>query len=303
MSSVQQTVREMEEPKYIKAEIEKRFPESWAKIFKILAQDIVMPNGIKIKKNNTEAISELKDTVKTWEKTTQKDQIDFADFFSLSLFDDGNPEKYAPSEFKNSIFGKELWTVSSALTTRDPELDKYKSDFRDADPREIYEVVENILVAAKDYAEDLPAFKKVREPAEMELEFLEEEEYKIYGVIGRGIRSELLHRLYPQAFALMTQRNLWGMFFLTNADEFLVDQLDESNGNTRTSHYWEYDYQVFSFYCNFLANLLSVELKKNGIAFNENLRFGYVNNFLVKLYESHKKEINDMKRWKSVVVR
>ena len=303
MSSLQVTVREMEEPKFIKAEIEKRFPEKWAKIYQILNQDIVMPNGIRIKKNNTEAINELKETVKTWEKTIQKDQVSFADVFSLSLFDDGNPDKYAPSEFKNSIFGKELWTVSSALTTRDPELDKYKNDFRDADPREIYDVVENILTAAADYAEELPEFKKVREPSEMELEILEEEEYKLYGVIGRGIRSELLHRLYPQAFALMTQRNLWGMFFLTNADEFLVDQFDESTGKTRTSHYWEYDYQVFSFYCNFLANLLSHEFKKNGLAFSENMRFGYVNNFLVKLYESHKKEVNEMKRWKSVGVR
>ena len=71
MSGLQVTVREMEEPKFIKTEIEKRFPEKWAKISQVLHESIVMPNGIRIKKNNTEAISTLKNTIKTWETKIQ----------------------------------------------------------------------------------------------------------------------------------------------------------------------------------------------------------------------------------------
>lgn len=290
----QTTNHEMEDVKYIKQEIEKRFPETWAKLFEILPDEMQLPNGIRCKRDNREAIKQLKKQVQQWEKENRIDQTAFKEIFDIELFEDKNPDRYSPTEFKWNVFAKDLWTVKAALRTPDPELDQYKESFKDADPLEIYATVYNILIAAKDYAAKNIPFARRSTVESLELDFLHEDQYMLRGVIGRGIRSEILYRLYPGTFAIMTRRNLWGMYFLTDADEFLVDQFDDETLRYRTSTEWEYDYPRFCFYSNFLANLIDAAYKQVAISMDQSMRFGYVNFFLNALADANKNQIKKL---------
>jgi hypothetical protein len=115
-------------------------------------------------------------------------------------------------------------------------------------------------------------------------------------VIGLGIRSELLHRIYPGVFPIMTRRTLWGTYFLTKEAEFVVDE--NRDGKSRTSHQWNYEYERFCFYSNFLMNIMEYYLKNHNIRIKDELRFGYINLMLVEYAKKYKDEINKLYTWK-----
>lgn len=288
----------------IKQIIENLFPVYWEKIFRhVSVQEIVSENGIRVITTvNQEDVKKLKSTITKWEKGIIKYQNEMKEILDLDLFDKSNPEAYSPQEFKDDLLANELWTVRSALRSADPDLKLYKSNFYATTPMDIFITVTNILNGAKYYIENL-AFgidlKQVYQIEQLKLDFLEEEGMWLPKVIGLGIRSEMLHRLYPSNFALMTRRSLWGMFYLSDSsDEFVIDEVSRETGKQRTSSNWEYDYQRFCFLNNFIANLVENALFKNDITMQPNLRFGYVNEFLNEIFYQHRKEIGVLTRWR-----
>ena len=227
-----------------------------------------------------------------------------ADDFDLALFDEDNEEVYEYQEFKDTIFSKQLWTVSSALKTRDPELERYKEQFLRTPAKDIFVTTLNILKGAEEYMNCSASsikFHALRNIEELRYSFLDKEGMLLTGVIGLGIRSEILHRLYPSHFPIMTRRSLWGMYYLTKElDEFVVDS-PPFEGMFRTEHNWNYDYPRFSYLNNFICNLLEDKIKKLcNFDLKPSLRFGYVNEFLVKINEQHKYEIEKLTEWRYV---
>jgi hypothetical protein len=294
--------REYQTTAEIKKLIEKNFPIYWVKAFGIVnSGEVVAPNGMRISKNNSNEIKKLKEKLKEWETEITKYRDEFINLFDLEFFDEDNDERYEYQEFKE-IFAKRLWTVRGALNSTDPDLQTYQSKFHHTTGVEIFNAVREILIASDHYMKHTAGkvnLKRIASIDQLQLDFLDQDEMFLPGIIGLGIRSELLHRLYPSHFAIMTRRSGWAMYYLTQeCEEFVIDE--EFDGKHRTSFYWEYEYDRFSFYSNFICNLLEENLSKHGISLNPNLRFGYVNLFLNEIFQKHKDQAEFLSKWKLV---
>lgn len=226
--------------------------------------------------------------------------------YSASVQEKFNPNKMELYEefledFKNNVFGIELWTVKAALKTHDPDLARYKKDYRDADAEEIYQTVNGILNATHNYVSEETTtinYSKLTDIASLKMNYLNEEEMFMNKIIGFGIRSEILHRYYPYVFPIMTQKSLWAMYFICDsANEFITIEQRNRRGIMRVSHNWQYPYDRFTFIMTTLSNKLTEWFGAYGIKLKEEWRFGYVNMFLSTIHESHKADIKLLHAW------
>jgi hypothetical protein len=285
--------------------IKTNFDKYFDRIFGIDApKEKFTPGGAKliVKTKEKDKANAIKTEIESWEKEVKKYSNEMQEVFSPK-----NIKIYADiaDDFKNKIFKSKLWTVGSALRTPDPDLIRYKRDYGDALPEEILNTLKGILQKTDKYVKKISSdldYSSVQSPEVLKMDYLDDKDLSLSGVIGFGIRSEILHRYYPAYFPVMTQRTIWGMYFLSAlAEEFVTIEQKSAKGIMRVSHNWIYNYQRFTFCNNYIANLLSDRLKKNyKIDLNPEFRFGYVNLFLVELAKIHKDEIKDLHQWTDV---
>lgn len=202
-------------------------------------------------------------------------------------------------DFKR-VFGKELWTVKAALTTTDPDLARYKMDYKGCDSGEIYDTILRIMNATHDYIKNevqLVDYNNLKSIEDLRMEYLNEDAMFLNKIIGFGIRSEILHRYYPAHFPIMTQKSLWGMYFLCDsANEFITIE-QRRNYGMRVSHNWQYPYDRFTYLMTSLANNLREWFASLNISLKDEYRFGYVNMFLASVQEFHKSDIKLLHAW------
>lgn len=240
----------------------------------------------------------LPDSVNAWEKEVAE--------YSEQLIQKFNPGKMKiaesfPEDFKNNVFGSSLWTVRAALKTKDPDLARYKSDYREADSEEIFDTVNGILNATHKYVNDTVKrtdYNKIETVESLQLQYLDEEDMFMNKIIGYGIRSELLHRYYPAYFPVMTQKSLWAMYFVCDSSkEFITIEQKNRKGIMRVSHNWQYPYDRFTFLMNELALEILNWFKEYGVKFTPDYRFGYVNIFLAEIHRIHRDDIRLLHEW------
>ena len=290
----------MNEPipvKEMKKILEEQFKVIWGAAFGIVEEGDLYMGNIKITKDNKQEVEKLKKLLAEMEQEVIAYRDDCISNFNESMMAIYEDDLDA---FKTEVFANKLWTVRSALhDMSNPELERYRDSFDNATASEVYEHVNAILVATRDYVKNVfpkISIKSIQKIEDLKLDFLNEDDLLMSGVIGLGIRSELLHRLYPGIFPIMTRRTLWGMFFLTDQEEFVVDE--NRDGRSRTSHQWNYEYDRLCFYNNYLMNIMEKYLEKHKIKIKQELRFGYINVMLVKYAEKYKKEIEKLYSWK-----
>lgn len=284
---------------FIKNKINENFSDYFDKVFKLSIDESLQASGIKVKKlkgNDGKHVSSL---IKKWEKDTNDYQESFNKIFNPNKLD--LYENFL-DDFKNKQFRFNLWTVKAAMSTKDPDLARYKKDFAEVLAEDILETLKIILANSAQYIDQKAAkinYAKLETVNELELDFLNEPELSLKKIIGYGIRSEILHRKYPAHFPVMTQRSLWGMYFLTSLEnEFITIEEKKRKEITRVSHNWTYDYARFTYYNNYLYNLITNKLKNDyNIEINPNIRFGYCNMFLTEVANQHKSQIKDLHQW------
>lgn len=233
-----------------------------------------------------------------WEKKIDSYHKEFVQNFQpskMSMF-----ESYL-EDFKNNYFGKKLWTVSSALKTSDPDLSRYKKDFKDAEADTIFETVNGILNKTHFYVDTIANkfnYNEIHNVKELEMEYLNSDEMFMNKIIGYGIRSEILHRYYPSNFPIMTQKSLWAMYFLCeSAEEFITIEQKSRDELMRVSHNWQYPFDRFTLLMTVLHYQISILVKEYGIVLNPKYRFGYVNMFLSEIFEYHKADAKTLHEW------
>ncbi len=280
-------------------EIEKRiienFPVYLAKLYGIVEPKSALPNGLKVSKanNNKEEIAMLKEKVIDWNKRI----LSYTNQLTQILND---IEEYSDDELKNDIIRNDLWTVSGAHKSMDAELWLYKKNYEAVEAYKIKETVRNIMTAIEVYNARIPVNVKnntTSTPSSFGFDILSEKETLLSGIIGKGIRSEILHKLDPKHFALMTRRSIWGLFFLSSeSSEFVVDQTKD--GLWRTVHNWDYMYDYFNLYNYIVFQLMKDHFSKFKINLDSNYKYGYTNLFLVEIFHHHAKEIEEYRRYK-----
>ena len=242
--------------------------------------------------------SKLSSIAQQWSDKINEYHTSFAKVFNpskMELYED------FLEDFKNKVFAKELWTVKAALKTPDPDLARYKMDYRDANTRDIFNTVNGILKAAHYYSTDVSKhlnYCSLANIEDLKMDFLDKDTMFMNKVIGFGIRSEILHRFFPALFPIMTQPSLWAMYFICESDnEFITIEKRTREGKMRVSHNWQYPYDRFSFLMNVIYNELFNWFKNYGVELDVNLRFGYVNMFLSSISDLHKADAKMLHEW------
>lgn len=300
-------MEQYKELKDIKLKIEDGFLTYFYEVFSITKSSITSDNGIRFKMNsinNKKSTVRVEQKISGWEEEIKKYRSEVAPMFALHNFDEDDEDCYEYEDVKDELLAKKLWTVSSALKSRDKALERYKNAYWGTTPRELFNTTKHILLETNSYMNNIASgikFNTITKVEQLKYDFLEKENMMLTGVIGLGIRSEILHRIYPSHFPIMTRKSLWAMYYLTGEeDEFVTDETYD--GMHRTEHNWNYDYARFAFYINFVYKQIETLLKEYNITLKSELRFGYVNMFLNSISELNSNKIGFLTEWKTVEV-
>lgn len=256
----------------------------------------------KAKKRFTDPAIALRGIVSRAIEDFEKDQKVYVDIFDLSAFDDYETDKNG--FFKQKVLRNECPIIRKTLKNeKAKELDKYRVDFSIADAGDLFEKVKNIIIFAHNYSKihyDAETFEQVEQVQNMGFSELDTEDYIVWGVIGGGIRSHFLYKLFPAIFPYRSQEALWAMWYLTNKkafdcrqdSEFLMINIQENN----TQQNFFYPYDLFAWYALCIFQLIKKELGKAGLSVPIAHRFVLVNSFLQFVARQHNDEIADLKK-------
>jgi hypothetical protein len=221
------------------------------------------------------------------------------------LLDEESLEEYGddPSSFHRTVLRNDCPIIRKTLhNTRQKELDRYRMDFRHTDPQDLHTVISNLALFGREYAEAYrrPKFLKINTLSDLDFDPLDTDDYTVYKVIGGGIKSNLLYKLYPHIFPYRSQDAIWAMWFLVGQDdlgcrqssEFLMIDVDKST--TRQNYY--YPYALFALYALKLSRKLAEAWEQAGATFPEEHRFVVLHDFLSFVANQHTTIINELKK-------
>jgi hypothetical protein len=239
----------------------------------------------------------LKEIIEDFEKE-RKPYQEILDMESLEEY------KHDVNSFKNTILKNQIPIIRKTLMNKQAkELDKFRVAFNNAQPGHLFEVTSNIVKLAnhlKDNWYDGKEFEKIDSCEELGYYDLDEEGYTAYGVIGGGIKSHFIFKLFPEMYASRSREAVWALYHLSNKkrfdckedSQFLMINADE--GTTQQNYF--YPYGLFAFYALRIFNMLKELYANNGISLPIIYRFVVVDGFLSFVSRSHQEEINLLKQ-------
>jgi hypothetical protein len=205
--------------------------------------------------------------------------------------------------FKNTVLRNQIPIIQHTLQNRSAkELDKYRKSFNIAGAGELFTVAKNITTLANKWKNkwyDSRTFEKISKYHELDYSQFDDEEYIAYGVIGGGIKSHFIYKLFPCMYPNRSRDAIWALWYLSDKkrfnckedSEFLMIDLQK----VITQQNFFYPYALFSFY----ALQIFLELKKvykiHEIKIPSEYRFVIVDHFLSFVAGKHDAEINSLK--------
>lgn len=277
--------------------IKQNFLKNFQNIFHSnIFEEIKKNSEIRFKEDKKIELENIKNILFEWEKQIALDCKIFRDSFNLELLKEFEGEY---ETFKDESFSTIPWTVKAALKTPDEELIRYKAAYASTPPKLIFDTVKKILTRAKNYHEKMKIdYSNIKKVKDLKLQSINDPELLLPGVVGLGIRSEILYRLYPSNFSIMTRKSIWGMYFLVGENIDFIKFEKNRDNEYRISHDWEYDYERFTYLCNIIANLLEIELKNYKVSMKPMYRFAYVGYFLNIISKNNEELIDSLISWK-----
>ena len=178
---------------------------------KRLAEKFGVEN-VKVKKNidiTKKFKNILVESVENFEKDRKKYE---------AIFDKESLEEYEddPQYFKSTVLKNECPIIHSTLhNKRAKELDKYRYDFSIAKSQELLRVVSNLYNFAEQYINnyyDENLYDNVEKYEDLRISLLDTNDYTVYGVIGGGIKSHMLYKVYPATFPNRSREAIWALW-------------------------------------------------------------------------------------------
>ncbi|MBR4152348.1 MAG: hypothetical protein IKT98_05260 [Selenomonadaceae bacterium] len=215
------------------------------------------------------------------------------------IFDLETLEEYEddPNAFKSEKLRNKCPVIRKTLNSKLEELKKYKKDFNRADPNELLEKITSICTFGKDYYEhyDSVTYEGAKNYLDLELYPLDEEECSLSGVIGVGIKSRILYKLYPAIFPNESQNSIWTLYFLSGREDFGCKYDSEflmiDDEEIVTKQNFAYPYRLFAYYAFEIYKLLEREAAKINLPLEKNYRYVAVDAFLSSVAEYHDEDI------------
>lgn len=198
------------------------------------------------------------------------------------------------NDFKKSDLRNKIPIIRKTLSSKKKELEKYKIEFNNSDPKLLLEIILNITKRSKDF----DSYDEINYLDEM-FDFDDDDYYTYFKVIGNGIKSHFLYKLNPKLFPNRSRNAIFSLWYLVDkmdfdckeSSEFLM--IDRNKSTTQENYY--YPYFMFAHYASLIADYLRKQFAKYKVKFDENYRFVYVNAFLEYIANKHSDEIEYLK--------
>lgn len=223
----------------------------------------------------------------------------------IAIFDQEALEEYEddPQYFKSTVLKKECPIIHHTLFSTAKELDKYKRDFNISDSNELLTVVSNLFNFAEDYYDNFyeeKAYDKIDWHEGLEISDLDTDDYTVYGVIGGGIKSHMLYKVYPAVFPNRSRDAIWALWYLTDKktfdckqdSEFLMIDVDKCI----TQQNYFYPYELFTFYAHQVYQMLKQKADESNVYLDPENRYIIVDAFLTFVAAQHEDEISFLKQ-------
>lgn len=234
-------------------------------------------------------------TITEWEK--EKD--DYRKLLDLSFLDEYS---YDPNAFK-SVLRKDCHIIRRCLNSPMEEMKDYKKEFGLAKGERLLNVTTNLAKFAHEYMRsfDDDIHERSTCPLDLGLSPLLQEDYTAYGVIGGGIKSHFLYKLYPMAFSNRSQNAIWALYYLTGNDnfgfhdgsEFLMARVLHDTNSIQQNYHYPYD--LFAFYALRIYLMLKAACAEQDIVLDPTYRYVYVDAFADQIANAHMSEIQILK--------
>ena len=235
--------------------------------------------------------------IESYKKDRQK-YLAILDLDALREYEDD------PSYFKNTILRNKCPIIHHTLQNKKAkELDKYRADFQVSDPGELLSTVTNLTKFALQYNDKYynpSSHEKIDNVNDLMFSDLRNEEYIVYGIIGGGIKSHFLFKLFPEIFPNRSRESLWALWYLTSKkplgceqdSEFLM--IDLKDNVTQQNYFYPYD--LFSFYALRLFLLLKKEASRLSVSIPTEYRYVLPDTFLSFITQQYIDEIDELKK-------
>lgn len=224
----------------------------------------------------------------------------------LDIFNEEAIDEYASDvmAFKNTVLRKEVPIIRKTLQNKlAKELDKYRIAFKEAQPGKLFNVSRKLVEIANEWKHDRydsTQFERISDIDELNYHHLDDEECNVFGVIGGGIESTFIYKLFPFMFAARSREAIYALWYLSGKEtfgcredsEFLM--IDVEKNTTQQNYY--YPYGVFAYYALQIYNELKRLFTKHGVDLPIDYRFVIVEDFLSFVSRCHQDEIDFLKR-------
>jgi hypothetical protein len=223
---------EMEHINKVLEEIKNNIPEYFQRYLdtdggKALAEDDVS-RLTKIFGSSSSPKAKIKNYKQTLENI-QKQAI--ADFESdrkiyLEIFNDEALEEYSRdvSSFKNTVLRNEVPIIRKTLQNRAAkELDKYRQAFKESQPGNLFNVSKKLVQLANEWKTnwyDSNEFEELTDIDDLGYYELDDDECVVFGVIGGGIKSTFIYKLFPFMFSVRSREAVWALWYLSGKKKF-----------------------------------------------------------------------------------
>lgn len=208
------------------------------------------------------------------------------------------------NSFKNTILQHRIPVIRKTLQNKKAkELDKFRAAFVQAAPGDLFRATQNIVNTANKWRSewyDEASFPKIGTAEELNYFDLDGEQHTVFGVIGGGIKSHFLFRLFPEMFPYRSREAVWALYFLSDKKAFGCSQDSEflminAKENTTQQNYF-YPYALFAFYALRLYQHLRSLYATHQVIIPEAYRFVVVDSFLNFVARQHQKETDLLKQ-------
>lgn len=310
---------DIEEICYEQEHIDKVWEEIKQSILVYFQQYIDTEGGHSIDENEVEKLAEKfgssskpksksKDSKKILERLLkeaindfEKERNAYLDILNLEALEE---YKHDVNSFKNTVLKNQIPIIRKTLQNKQAkELDKFRVAFNNAQPGHLFEITSNIIKLANEWKNewyDGKEFEQIDTCEDLDYYDLDDEKYTAFGVIGGGIKSTFIYKLFPEMFPSRSREAVWALYYLSSKkrfgckedSQFLMINADE--GTTQQNYF--YPYGLFAFYALRIFNKLKELFAFQGISLPIEYRFVAVDGFLSFVSRSHQEEINLLKQ-------
>ena len=239
----------------------------------------------------------IDESISDFEKDRKK-YLEILDVEFLSEYDRN------PTPFHKKVLRDECPIIRYTIQNKAAkELDKYRYEFSIADSGHLLKVVTNLTNFANEYSRNIyksELYDKVNNPSDLKLDSLNSEDYTAYGVIGGGIKSHFLYKLFPNIFPNRSREAIWALWYLTSKKSFDCKQDSEflmiSTKENITQQNFFYPYDLFVYYGIKILNFIRKESAKLNISISNDYQFVILDFFFSYISKKHQSEINELKQ-------